>query len=46
MEPIVIKVNCDSTSAAIKNFASQFSDASIEDVMMPNDENYFMETYG
>lgn len=45
MEQIVIKVSSDSTSSAIKDFVSQFSDASIEDVM-PNDENYFMETYG
>lgn len=45
MEQIVIKVNSDSTSSAIKNFVSQFSDASIEDVI-PNDENYFIETYG
>ncbi len=44
MEQIVIKVNSDNTSSAIKNFVSQFSDASIEDVL-PNDENYFMETY-
>lgn len=45
MEQIVIKVSSDRTSSAIKNFVSQFSDASIEDVV-PNDEHYFMETYG
>ena len=41
----MIKVNSDSTSSAIKNFVSQFSDASTEYVM-PNDDNYFIETCG
>lgn len=45
MEQIVIKVKSDSTSSAIKDFVSQFSDASIEDVI-PKDENYFIENYG
>jgi hypothetical protein len=45
MEQIVIKVESDNTSSAIKNFVSQFSDASIEN-MAQNDDNYFMETYG
>ena len=45
MEQIVIQVNSDETSMAIKNFVTQFSDASIED-LMSDDENYFIDTYG
>ena len=45
MEQIVIQVNSDDTSAAIKKFVNQFSDASIEDLMF-EDENYFIATYG
>lgn len=45
MEQIVIKVKSDSTSSAIKNFVTQFSDASVEDVI-PDNKNYFMENYG
>ncbi len=45
MEHIVIKVKSDDTSSAIKDFVSQFSDASIEN-MPQNEENYLIETYG
>lgn len=45
MEQIIINVDLDSTSSAIKNFVHQFPDATIEEVK-PFKDSYFLETYG
>lgn len=45
MEQIIINVDSDSTSSAIKNFVHQFPDATIEEVK-PFSDSYYIETYG
>ena len=45
MEQLLIEVNSENTSAAIKEFVSQFTDASIS-VQETHDEKYYTETYG
>ena len=45
MEQILIQVNSDDTSSAIKKFVSQFKDASVEE-QVQYDDSYYMETYG
>ena len=45
MEQILIQVNSDDTSSAIKKFVSQFKDASVEE-QVQHDDSYYMKTYG
>jgi hypothetical protein len=45
MEQLVIKVNSDHTSSAIKKFVEQFEDVSIEEQIV-HDDDYYLTTYG
>ena len=45
MEQLLITVNSKDTSAAIKNFISQFTDASCEE-QIPDTDEYYLSTYG
>lgn len=45
MEQLLIEVNSENTSAAIKEFVSRFADASIS-VQEVHDDNFYAETYG
>jgi hypothetical protein len=45
MEQILITVDSKDTSAAIKNYVSQFEDASVEEQFPATDE-YYLHNYG
>jgi hypothetical protein len=45
MEQLLIQTDSVQTAKAIKEYASQFEDATIENQML-NDDNYYQQTYG
>jgi hypothetical protein len=45
MEQLIIQVDSQDTSAAIKQFVSRFEDATIEGLVM-NDDDYYQQNYG
>ena len=45
MKQLLIEVNSEDTSAAIKEFVSRFSDASVS-VQEVHDDSFYIENYG
>jgi|GEM_PF-6094098 len=45
MEQLLIQTNTTQTANAIKQYVSQFKDATIEEQLL-NDDNYYQQTYG